>query len=159
MNKRIHIVQGTMWDNWLCGSEFGRHSSFLGWFWTAAFRCWTMAVRLCDIACACCDLTTSKALATCLQACTPSTHVCSKFESPISPHFLNQEPPRPQQLSLPDFFMVVHLGHRGPIVVTLLVDTGRCWHVRVGQTIKRTGVTSSPNNSARAWHYILYEHS
>ena len=31
--------------------------------------------------------------------------------SPLSPHLLNQEPPRAQQLSLPDFLVVPHLGH------------------------------------------------
>ena len=49
-----------------------------------------------------------------LQACTPSSHVWSKLESPSSPHFLNQEPPRAQQLSFPDFLLVPHLKHTGP---------------------------------------------
>ena len=54
-----------------------------------------------------------------LQAWMPSYHVCSKFESPGSPHFRNQLPPRAQQLSLPAL-LVAHLGHvteRGVAVV------------------------------------------
>ena len=46
-----------------------------------------------------------------VQACMPSAHVYSKSVSPTSPHLLNQEPPRAQQLSLPDFLAVPHLGH------------------------------------------------
>merc|ERR1712232_289153 len=45
-----------------------------------------------------------------LQASMPSFQVCSKLESPILPHFWNQEPPRAQQLSLPALF-VAHLTH------------------------------------------------
>ena len=41
----------------------------------------------------------------------PSNQVCSKFNSPTSPHFLNQAPPRAQQLSLRVFTMVPHLAH------------------------------------------------
>ena len=39
--------------------------------------------------------------------------------SPISPHFLNQAPPRAQQVNLPDFLAVPHLGH----ALVLLEDT------------------------------------
>ena len=46
-----------------------------------------------------------------LHASTPSNHVCSKFESPGFPQFLNQAPPPAQQLSLPDLLLVPHLGH------------------------------------------------
>ena len=50
-----------------------------------------------------------------LQARIPSYHVCSIFLLPAAadPHFLNQEPPRPQQLIFPDFLMVTHLRHTG----------------------------------------------
>ena len=58
-----------------------------------------------------------------LQACTPSTHVCSNFESPESPQFLNQEPPRAQQLSFPDFLMVPHLKHIERVGVAVVVVT------------------------------------
>ena len=46
-----------------------------------------------------------------LHACMPSIHVLLKLESPSSPHFLNQAPPRAQQLGLPDCLTVPHLGH------------------------------------------------
>jgi len=45
-----------------------------------------------------------------LHACLPSNHVCSKFESPGSPHFLYQEPPRAQQVGFPDL-VATHLEH------------------------------------------------
>ena len=41
----------------------------------------------------------------------PSAHVWSNFLSPAFPQLLNQAPPRAQQLLLPDFFVVTHLGH------------------------------------------------
>jgi hypothetical protein len=37
------------------------------------------------------------------------------------PQFLNQEPPRPQQLALPDFLMVPHLGHTAALVVVVTI--------------------------------------
>ena len=55
-----------------------------------------------------------------LQAWMPSAHVCSNVESPASPHFLNQAPPRAQQLRLPDFLVVPHLGH--PVLLLLGAD-------------------------------------
>ena len=56
-----------------------------------------------------------------LQACTPSTHVCSNFKSPALPQFLNQAPPGAQQLRFPDFLTVPHLKHMGPVGVTAVV--------------------------------------
>ena len=47
----------------------------------------------------------------------PSSHVCSKFSA--FPHFLNPEPPEAQQLGLPDFVLVPHLGHTRPITVVI----------------------------------------
>ena len=41
----------------------------------------------------------------------PSNHVCPNFESPGFPQFLYQAPPGPQQLLLPDFLRVAHMGH------------------------------------------------
>ena len=41
----------------------------------------------------------------------PSAHVWPNFVSPTFPHFLNQAPPRAQQLGLPNFLIVPHLGH------------------------------------------------
>ena len=60
------------------------------------------------------------------QAWMPSTHVCPRFALPALPQFLNQEPPRPQQLVLPDFPMVPHLGHTG-IAVTPSVHMCGYW--------------------------------
>ena len=59
-----------------------------------------------------------------LQALMPSYHVCSNFPLPPAPQLLNQEPPRPQQLILPDFRMVPHLEHSGLMVV--VVAAGVC---------------------------------
>ena len=50
----------------------------------------------------------------------PSDHVWYIFKLPLLPQLLNQEPPRPQQLLLPDFSMVPHLGHTE---VAMVVET------------------------------------
>ena len=44
-----------------------------------------------------------------LHASVPAVHVCSNESS--DPHFLNQAPPRAQQLSMPDGRKMAHLGH------------------------------------------------
>ena len=62
-------------------------------------------------------------LVTSLQEWKPSSHVWSKLESPSSPHFLNQAPPRVQQLSWPDFVLVPHLGHTGTGLVDVVMGT------------------------------------
>ena len=51
--------------------------------------------------------------------------MCSNVESPSSPHFLFQVPPGAQQLRLPFFLTVPHLGHAGPgsVVVDGVVTT------------------------------------
>ena len=54
-----------------------------------------------------------------LQASTPSNHLCSTFLSWAPPHFLNQAPPGAQQLTLPDFANVPHLGH---VIVLAIVE-------------------------------------
>ena len=70
------------------------------------FDCLAVAAWLGNIACLPAnDLGPGEAL----QACMPSNHVCSKFGSPKSPHFLNQAPPRKQQLILPSV-VAPHLG-------------------------------------------------
>ena len=51
-----------------------------------------------------------------LQAWMPSNHVWSKFGSPTSPQFLYQAPPVVQQLTLPDFLFLPHLGHMGVLL-------------------------------------------
>ena len=55
------------------------------------------------------DWTDSK-VATPSQASRPSVHVWPNCVSPTSPQFLNQAPPRPQQLLLPAL-LVAHLAH------------------------------------------------
>ena len=54
-----------------------------------------------------------------LHAWIPSYHVCRCFVLPSPSQFLNQEPPRPQQLFLPDFSMVPHLGQTDWTVVNV----------------------------------------
>merc|ERR1712224_960380 len=54
-----------------------------------------------------------------LQARMPSYHVCPEFSLPAAPQFPNQEPPRPQQLVLPDLWIVPHLTHNELMVVVL----------------------------------------
>ena len=56
-----------------------------------------------------------------LQAWIPSYHVWWSFALPELPQFLNQEPPRPQQLRLSDLPMVAHAGHAGMIVAVVSV--------------------------------------
>ena len=63
-------------------------------FCWAAFSCWSIALLDCARA---------------LQAWMPSYHVWRSFVSPEIAQFLNQEPPRPQQLALPDFWMMPQL--------------------------------------------------
>ena len=58
-----------------------------------------------------------------LQACTPSTHVCSNFEPPLSPQFLNQAPPGAQQLGCLDFLTMPHLGHPWRLAICVCVCT------------------------------------
>ena len=54
-----------------------------------------------------------------LQASKPSYHLCSTLLLSALPQFPNQEPPRPQQLLLPDLPMMPHLGHTGTMAVSL----------------------------------------
>ena len=54
-----------------------------------------------------------------LQTWIPSYHVCRTLPLSARPQFLNQEPPRPQQLLLPDFPMMPHLGHTELMVVVV----------------------------------------
>ena len=59
------------------------------------------------------------------QAFIPSAHVWSNCVSPASPHFLNQAPPRAQQLCFPNLFTIPHLGHSLlPFTADELVLTG-----------------------------------
>ena len=54
-----------------------------------------------------------------LQTSTPSDHLCSTLLLPSPPQFLNQAPPGAQQLTVPDFRNVPHLGH---VIVRSVVD-------------------------------------
>ena len=74
--------------------------SFLSW--EASRSSWPMTALDCDRD---------------LQACKPSYHVWSTLVSPALPQFPNQEPPRPQQLILPDRFVIPHMGHTELIVI------------------------------------------
>ena len=53
------------------------------------------------------------------QTWMPSYHVWRSFALPALPQFLNQEPPRPQQLLLPDFLMAPHVWHTGLAAVVI----------------------------------------
>ena len=59
-----------------------------------------------------------------LQAWMPSVHVWSNCVSPRSPHFLNQAPPRAQQLRLPDSLVKPHLRHTELTVVDVIIPSG-----------------------------------
>ena len=53
------------------------------------------------------------------QAWMPSAHVCSNCVSPSFPHFLNQAPPRVQQLRFPDAVATPHLLH---VILRVLIE-------------------------------------
>ena len=76
-----------------------------------------------------------------LHATMPSLHVCSKFVSPSSPHFWNQEPPRAQQLPLPDFLFTPHFGHEG-VGTTVVVSTR---DIAAGATDTKVGRCATSN--------------
>ena len=62
-----------------------------------------------------------------LHARMPSYHVWSRSAFPALPQCPNQEPPRAQQLSLPDCLIVPHMEHTGlmGVVVTVASDMRR----------------------------------
>ena len=57
-----------------------------------------------------------------LQASTPSNHLWFVFLLPAPPQFLYQAPPGAQQLALPDFANVPHLGHIMVLVIVEVMD-------------------------------------
>ena len=67
-----------------------------------------------------------------LQLEMPSYHEWAKLVFPALPHFPNQEPPRPQQLILPDFAIVPHTGHMEIMGVVVTAGSG------VWKMVKRT---------------------
>ena len=59
-----------------------------------------------------------------LQAWTPSCHVWPAFALPALSQLPNQEPPRPQHVSLPELAMVPHLGHTELVSAVVTVGVG-----------------------------------
>ena len=84
------------------------------WFWVLLLN--TIVFVACSTVSSIIDLTGFE-LANPLQASMPSAHVWSNFGSPASPQFLNQAPPRAQQLCLPDFLVIPHLVQVSMLVV------------------------------------------
>ena len=80
-------------------------------YWWVAFRVWEVFREWTGGTVTCCgDLIDNDFLKS-LQAWMPSVHVWSKFMSPISPQFLNQEPPRVQQICMSNLLIVPHAAH------------------------------------------------
>ena len=69
------------------------------------------------------------------QAWMPSSHVCSKFESPALPQFWNQLPPEAQHVALPAL-LVTHSGHLVEAGVTI-VATAVCTYKNIGKECKK----------------------
>ena len=97
---------------------------------STSLNCCAVVVWFADMSCDSALLTTS------LQACKPSNHVWST--SPPLPQWLYQAPPGAQQLSLPDFLMVLHLEHTEPIVVTAIAVTTDVGKWVLGQSNEET---------------------
>ena len=76
-----------------------------------------------------------------LHACMPSYHVCWSLALPAPPQFLNQEPPRAQQLIFPDFEIVAHSRHALPMVV--VVRSG-VFYAGIGQRPKQEKLYNNP---------------
>ena len=72
-----------------------------------------------------------------LQASTPSNHLYSVFLLPAPPQFLYQAPPGAQQLALPDFSNVPHLGH---VTVLLIVKVAVNMVIAVRAISSRSGI-------------------
>ena len=78
-----------------------------------------------------------------VHACRPSYHVCWSLALPAPPQFLNQEPPRAQQLLFPDFEIVAHAWHVAPMVVVIRSGV---FYAKIGQRPKQ----QNPHNSHRS---------
>ena len=59
-----------------------------------------------------------------LQAATPSNHLWSTFLLRVPAQFVNQAPPGAQQLFLPDFLNMPHLGHVIVFVIIVFAIPG-----------------------------------
>ena len=81
-----------------------------------------------------------------LQAWMPSTHVRLNCLSPTFPQFLNQAPPRAQQLCLPDLFLKPHFEHLA-VAIADVGMTGGCVLV-LGRTIFRVHDNNIPRLNA-----------
>ena len=88
LDVNVNVFAGVMTEIDLVMSALKGNFSFF-----AAFDCRSMAALDCDRV---------------LQARMPSYHVWPNFPLPALPQFPNQEPPRPQQLTFPDFLTVPH---------------------------------------------------
>lgn len=117
--------------------------------WLVTLLCWALP---------CGGAWTGNKLSMTLHAWTPSIQVWVKFGSPASPHFWYQAPPWTQQLSLPDFFTIPHLGHLLLLIVgiRILVVVGvpmdswvSIWHATRTLTTLRINPSSLlPNDHA-----------
>ena len=67
-----------------------------------------------------------------LQAATPSNHLWSKFSLRAPAQFLNQAPPGAQQLLLPDFSNVPHLGHGSVLAIAEVMMAGVLTDLAIG---------------------------
>ena len=100
-------------------------------FCLAARSCWRIAALDCPCF---------------LQTRTPSYHVCTTCVLPVPAQFPNQEPPRPQQLSLPDFRIVPHLAQTELMV---FVVATACWHVEHSHSQTRKKKRSTKKKSRK----------
>ena len=91
------------------------------------FCCWIMPVLDCD-----CGR---------LQEWMPSDHVWWRFALPSLPQFLNQEPPRPQQLIWPELSMMPHLEHMELMLVVTAAE------VHMWSLVEGTKNTNTLSNS------------
>ena len=79
-----------------------------------------------------------------LQAATPSNHLWLTFLLRAPPQFLNQAPPRAQQLFLPDFPNVPHIGHIiGLVIVEVMAE------VLTDVVVGVLTISSRPGNGRR----------
>ena len=116
MNKTL--VKTTMYDSWSLSLEFFVWALYRCVARVGSMVCFSTSLNCCVVM-NCASALPENKPTTSLQACTPSSHVCSVLELPLVPQFSNQVPPGAQQLGLPDFLMTAHLGHTGAILVTV----------------------------------------
>ena len=82
----------------------------------------------------------------------PSYHVCSTCVLPAPPHVPNQEPPRPQQLILPDLRIVTHAAQT-ELMAFVVPDTFS--HVESWRSNAERGKHSTYTNTAHRVHFPL----